>query len=100
MVESLESKFKSFKERLDESYEAYDPGAEEDEEYGPDILNGDYVTDKWESSGEVYRVSQCDGNRCWIGDKDNRGWYIDTSRLTHVNPVTDEYKISQYFDLV
>ena len=99
MVESLESKFKSFKERLDESYEAYDPGAEEDEEYGPDIHNGDYVTDKWESSGEVYRVSQCDGNRCWIGDKDNRGWYIDTSRLTHVNPVTDEYKISQYFDL-
>jgi hypothetical protein len=99
MVESLESKFKSFKERLDESYEAYDPGADEDEEYGPDIHNGDYVTDQWESSGEVYRVSQCDGNRCWIGDKDNRGWYIDTSRLTHINPVTDEYKISQYFDL-
>lgn len=99
MVESLESKYKSFKERLDESYEAYDPGADEDDEYGPDIHNGDYVTDKWESSGEVYRVSQCDGDRCWIGDRDNRGWYIDTSRLNLVNPVTDEYKISQYFDL-
>ena len=90
----MESKFKSFKTQLNESYEAYDPGADEDEDEDQ-IRNGDYVTDKWEDTGEVYKVSNFDVNRCWIGDKEGRGWYIATSRLT---PVTNRSKIEQYFD--
>jgi len=56
--------------------EGYRPG---------EINNGDQVQIKKDSpyyEPGTWTVSQCtDGGKCWIGDEDDRGWYIRTSEL-------------------
>ena len=39
--------------------------------------------------GEKFTVSQLDEirNRCWIGDKNGSGWYINLDDITKKNPV-------------
>ena len=53
-----------------------------------DLNNGDRVKLKPEyagnEAGEIFTVSQADGSRCWIGDKDGRGWYASYDMLTRV----------------
>jgi hypothetical protein len=56
--------------------EGYRPG---------EINNGDQVQIKKDSpyyEPGTWTVSQCtDDGKCWIGDEDDRGWYIRTSEL-------------------
>ena len=56
--------------------EGYRPG---------EINNSDQVQIKKDSpyyEPGTWTVSQCtDGSKCWIGDEDDRGWYIRTSEL-------------------
>jgi len=47
------------------------------------IENGDRVKVKGEGD-EIFKVSQCDERRCWIGDRDGRGWFISLDRLKKV----------------
>jgi len=47
------------------------------------IQDGDRVKVK-DEGGEIFRVSQCDERRCWIGDSQGRGWYISLNRLEKV----------------
>jgi len=44
-----------------------------------DFGNGDRVVltpEYQDKPGEVYTLSQWDGNRGWIGDEDGRGWFV------------------------
>jgi hypothetical protein len=46
-------------------------------------LNPDYAE---EGSREVFTISyDWDGRKCWIGDKNNRGWYVHYSSLEFVS---------------
>jgi hypothetical protein len=61
-----------------------------------ELQNGSYVVDTQDHSGEVYIVSQYEpgARRCWIGDRDGRGWYISPDRLEIVD---DQNRIRNYF---
>ena len=67
-----------------------------DDEEESELQNGSYVVDTQDHTGEVYRVSQYEpgARRCWIGDRDGRGWYISPDRLEIVN---DPGRIRNYF---
>jgi hypothetical protein len=57
------------------------------------VGNGDQVRIKKDSpyydGDEVFTVSQCDGDKCWIGDKDERGWSINPKELERVSDDDD-----------
>jgi hypothetical protein len=75
--------------------EDYDDYEDEDEDLR--LRSGDYVRDRMDGeSGEVFRM-QGDPNerRVQILDRDGRGWYITTDRLTRVDP--DDINIQRYF---
>jgi len=62
-----------------------------------EIHSGDFVQlDERYNDKVVYCVSRMDGDggKCWIGDKDDRGWYTLTGTLIKV---TDPTLISNYF---
>jgi hypothetical protein len=44
------------------------------------ITNGDKVRVK-DGDSEVFIVSQAGDKKCWIGDSQGRGWYINYDRL-------------------
>jgi hypothetical protein len=51
--------------------------ADEDHEF----QNGDKVVLKESPKGEIFTLSQWDGKRGWIGDKQGRGWYARGSQI-------------------
>jgi hypothetical protein len=53
-----------------------------------EFYNGCKVRVKGEGD-EIFTISQLTDSRCWIGDRDNRGWYISLDRLIPVD--SDEY---------
>lgn len=68
---------------------------EEDQE--TDLRSGDYVRDQMDGeSGEIFRM-QGDPyeRRVRILDRDGRGWYIEPSRLTRVDPQDPD--VQRYF---
>jgi hypothetical protein len=62
----------------------------------PELDNGSYVVDTQDSTGEVFRVSRYEpgARRCWIGDRNGRGWFISPDRLEIVD---DPSRINRYF---
>jgi hypothetical protein len=58
-----------------------------------ELHNGDRVRVKGEGN-EIFTVSQYEpgGRRCWIGDKQGRGWFISPSRLEKVDDMDDDYE--------
>jgi hypothetical protein len=73
---------------------------DEDDDYADEeteLRSGDYVRDRLDGEhGEIFRM-QGDPNerRVQILDRDGRGWYITTDRLTRVDP--DDINIQRYF---
>ena len=56
------------------------------------IKNGSQIVFKPEyadTSGEVFTVSQWDGNRGWAGDEHGFGWYFTANQVVEVE-VEDE----------
>lgn len=43
-----------------------------------------------EDQDEVYTLSQWDGKRGWIGDEDNRGWYVEGHMIAHAPDGDDD----------
>jgi len=73
-------------DELSSEYDPYPMSESMDEGYRPgEINNGDQVTFKKDSiyyEPGTWTVSRCtDDGKCWIGDEDDRGWYIRTSEL-------------------
>lgn len=69
----------------------------DDEEQETDLRSGDYVRDQQDGeSGEVFRM-QGDPyeRRVRILDRDGRGWYIEPTRLTRVDPTDPD--VQRYF---
>ena len=64
------------------------------EGYHPEINDGDQVEFKRDSAYYIpgtWTVSQSDDrNRCWIGDEDNRGWYVDKNELELTDTFDDD----------
>ena len=63
---------------------------------GASFRNGDQVELKPEYAerpGEVFTVSQCDveRNRCWIGDEQDRGWYVTFDQIMPASEKVDEH---------
>ena len=67
-----------------------------DDEEESDLQNGSYVVDTQDPTSEVFRVSRYEpgARRCWIGDRNNQGWYISPDRLEIVD---DPDEINRYF---
>ena len=77
--------------------------SEEVDEAAPELNealhDGQYVEFKPDSPyndhrGEVYVMSQSDGNKCWIGDVQGRGWYTrvgELKRVARTDPRVKEY---------
>jgi hypothetical protein len=61
-----------------------------------ELQNGSYVVDTQDTTGEVFRVSQYEpgARRCWIADRQGRGWYISPDRLEICD---DQSRINRYF---
>jgi len=57
-----------------------------------EFKNGDKVRLKppYAESNEVFTLSQWDGRRGWIGDKDGRGWYVKKFQITHIGDIEEE----------
>jgi hypothetical protein len=75
-----------------EDYDDY-----EDEDQDTELRSGDYVRDTQDGeSGEIFRM-QGDPyeRRVRILDRDGKGWYIEPSRLTRVNPTDPD--VQRYF---
>jgi ribosome modulation factor len=88
-----EEEIRDLQTGLQEQDDWYD---DEDEEE-TDLRSGDYVRDRLDGEhGEIFRM-QGDPNerRVQILDRDGRGWYITTDRLTRVDP--DDINIQRYF---
>jgi hypothetical protein len=69
----------------------------DDEDQETDLRSGDYVRDTLDGeSGEIFRM-QGDPyeRRVRILDRDGRGWYIEPSRLTRVDPQDPD--VQRYF---
>lgn len=62
-------------------------GGQEEHEFN----NGDKVALADSPQGEVFTLSQWDGTRGWIGDKQGRGWYIRASQIVPAEDDEDEY---------
>jgi len=64
------------------------------EGYRPGEINdGDKVKFKDDSpyyERGTWTVSQCDGNKCWIGDEEDRGWYVYMDELELANSFDDD----------
>jgi hypothetical protein len=75
--------------------EDYDDYEDEDEDLR--LRSGDYVRDTMDGeSGEVFRMQgDPEERRVRILDRDGRGWYIEPSRLTRVDPQDPD--VQRYF---
>lgn len=75
--------------------EDYDDYEDEDEDLR--LRSGDYVRDQQDGeSGEIFRMQgDPEERRVRILDRDGRGWYIEPSRLTRVDPQDPD--VQRYF---
>jgi hypothetical protein len=69
----------------------------EDEDQDTELRSGDYVRDTQDGeSGEVFRMQgDPEERRVRILDRDGKGWYIEPSRLTRVDPTDPD--VQRYF---
>ena len=82
---------------MPEQYTNDDDWYDDEEDQDTELRSGDYVRDTMDGeSGEIFRM-QGDPyeRRVRILDRDGKGWYIEPSRLTRVDPTDPD--IQRYF---
>jgi hypothetical protein len=85
------------KQGLQEQSDPEDDDWYDDEDQDTELRSGDYVRDTMDGEyGEVFRMQgDPEERRVRILDRDGKGWYIEPSRLTRVDPQDPD--VQRYF---